>query len=369
MNRYFYYLFAINLIVNTVASVPGILYQNKSSAIFSITLSLIIGTIFSYFIAHFFNQFPGRDLPDILKQYTSKWVSAPFLIGLAIIWYILGLNILINFSLALKAFLTPDMPFLLIVVILLLFITFGILMDSKHVLYTVEIIFILCLPLFLLLLGRLYLSDGAEWDFVGKSIMFSDYSANYSSISASLFLFLGPMHLMIFNRVFKKKQKMTFFQVVPLFIAGAVVSLTTFFIPIAYNGYIGINKIVDPWLLTTDSITFGFPILERVMHIFLILNLATSFLMIVITWHITLKIFSGIFKFKRLKWKEKNGSPYVFCVLFWVVSISIMSNISESKLNKYTTNFYNIIPILVVVFVIVGWSIIRRAKREITPKV
>src|SRR5689334_7817126 len=110
MNRYFYYLIIINMIANVAASVPKILLEARTKgAIVSMILALIMGSMATYTIARFFNKFPGKGLPELLKEYTPKWITIPLLMFLAVGWFSAGLTTLINYSFVLKRFLTPDM--------------------------------------------------------------------------------------------------------------------------------------------------------------------------------------------------------------------------------------------------------------------
>ncbi|WP_342044933.1 hypothetical protein [Bacillus sp. OTU530] len=94
MNQYFYYLIIVNMVANIVACVPKILLEARVSMI----LALIMGSIVTYIIAHFFNKFPGKGLPELLKEYTSKWIAIPLLMLLTVGWFSAGLTTLINYS-------------------------------------------------------------------------------------------------------------------------------------------------------------------------------------------------------------------------------------------------------------------------------
>ncbi|WP_129727353.1 GerAB/ArcD/ProY family transporter [Ectobacillus funiculus] len=163
MNQYFYYLIIVNMVANIVACVPKILLEARTKgAIVSMILALIMGSIVTYIIAYFFNKFPGKGLPELLKEYTSKWIAIPLLMLLTVGWFSAGLTTLINYSFLLKRFLTPDMPLQWIISIFLCFISFGILMSSKSVLYTVEAVLVFNIPLVVLIMTKAYTSEGME---------------------------------------------------------------------------------------------------------------------------------------------------------------------------------------------------------------
>ena len=358
MNQYFYYLIIVNMVANIVACVPKILLEARVSMI----LALITGSIVTYTIARFFNKFPGKGLPELLKEYTPKWIAIPLLMLLAIGWFSAGLTTLINYSFLLKRFLTPDMPLQWIASIFLCFISFGILMSSKSVLYTLEAVLIFNIPFVLLIMIKAYTSEGMEWDYVKESVMYIYHTPSYSAFSTALFPTLGAANLIIFNRVFTKKQRITLLQIGLIFFVFAGNLATTYFVPIGYNGFEYVNRIVYPWVRTSDAMRLEFGFIERVLFIFLMLYLAVSFLSILIHWHVVIELLKKVIWLKWFKWKERNLTPYLFVGVFWFISMQMASHLTEYQVILYTSYFFNCLPAFLISIHLVLWFIKRKAK-------
>ncbi|MFB9760186.1 GerAB/ArcD/ProY family transporter [Ectobacillus funiculus] len=362
MNRYFYYLIIVNMVANIVACVPRILLEARTKgAIVSMILALITGSIVTYTIARFFNKFPGKGLPELLKEYTPKWIAIPLLMLLAIGWFSAGLTTLINYSFLLKRFLTPDMPLQWIASIFLCFISFGILMSSKSVLYTLEAILVFNIPLVILIMIKAYTSEGMEWDFVKEAIMYIYHTPSYSAFSAALFSSIGAVNLIIFNRVFTKKQRMTLLQLGIIFFTLIGNLATTYFVPIGYIGFYHLDRVVYPWVFTSDALRLEFGFIERVLFIFLVLYLAVSFLSILIHWHVVIELLKKMIWLERFKWKEHNLTPYLFVVVFWFISLQTSSYLTEYQVTLYTSYFLNCLPAFLIATFLVLWLIKRRA--------
>ncbi|MFB9760157.1 GerAB/ArcD/ProY family transporter [Ectobacillus funiculus] len=363
MNRYFYYLIIVNMIANIVASVPKILLESREKgAIVSMIFALITGTMVTYTIARFFNKFPGKGLPELLKEHTPKWIAIPFLMLLTVGWFSAGLTTLINYSFLLKRFLTPDMSIQWIVSIFLCFVSFGILMSSKSVLYTVEAVLVFNIPLVLLIMIKAYTGDGMEWDYVKESVMYIYHTPSYSAFSAALFPVIGAGNLIIFNRVFTKKQRMTLLQLGLIFLVLAGNLATTYLVPIGYIGFEHIDRIIYPWVRTSDAMRLEFGFIERVLFVFLVLYLAVSFLSILIHWHVVIELLKKVIWLKRFKWKERNLTPYLFVGVFWFISTQMASYLTEYQVTLYTSYFFNCMPAFLIATLLMLWFIKRRAK-------
>ncbi|WP_342048030.1 GerAB/ArcD/ProY family transporter [Bacillus sp. OTU530] len=363
MNRYFYYLIMINMIANVAASVPTILLAARAKgAIVSMILALITGSMATYTIARFFNKFPGKGLPELLKEYTPKWITIPLLMLLVVAWFSAGLTTLINYSFVLNRFLSPDMSLQWITAIFLCFISFGILMNSKSVLYTLEAILVFSIPLVLILMIKAYTSEGMEWDYVKESIMYIYHTPSYSAFSAALFPTLGAANLIIFNRVFTKKQRITLLQIGLIFFMLAGNLATTYFVPIGYNGFEQVNRILYPWSRTSDAMRLDFGFIERVLFVFLVLYLVVSFLSILIHWHVVIELLKKVIWLKRFKWKERNLTPYLFVGVFWFISLQTASYITGYQITLYANYFFNCLPAFFTIIFLVLWFINRRAK-------
>jgi len=369
MSRYFYYIVILEFVGGVITITPSLLFDvSKEGALISILIALLAGGVFIYFTTRFFNQFPGLGFPELLQLHTPKWVASPLLILFSLVWFTIGLKTLINYAFLLKRFLTPQLQLNWIVFTLLLFISFSFFMQSKKLLYTLEIILLINLPLIIYIIGILYGNQGLEWDYVQKSIMYIYNTPNFLAFSASFLIFLGTANLVIFNREFKQKQKIKVLSLLNLVLLGTGIMFTIYFIPFGYNGFDRIQYMSFPWLLTTDSIKVAIAFLERVMYIFLFLNLSIAFLSINITWHVSMEIFKSTVSLKELKWKQINLGTYLFTLLVWIVSLLVSSYVSESQFLIYSSYLLKFLPPFFFVFLTICWFISWRYKHEVILK-
>ncbi|MBT2659351.1 GerAB/ArcD/ProY family transporter [Bacillus sp. ISL-18] len=126
MNRYFYYLIIVNMLINVVAYVPRYLIEQRfNGTIMSILIAVIITIVFLYVYCNTLNQFPGLGQPEIIKRYTSKWFSVPFLFFVGILFYVSGWFVLLAFINISKMFISPEMSSFLISILFLVLVGTG----------------------------------------------------------------------------------------------------------------------------------------------------------------------------------------------------------------------------------------------------
>jgi hypothetical protein len=363
MSRYFYYLVFVNMVANVVASVPKILLAEKTEgAIVSMILAVFLGMALCYIVARFFNSFPGQGLPELMKRYLPRWFANILLLLIASAWYIAGVVTLVTYSFLLKRFLTPDMPLVWITSIFLIFILYGIRMKTCSVLYTIEFVLLCCLPFIVLIMIKSYTTPELEWDFIKESMMHTYHAPSFSALSASTYLLLGGFNLIIFNRFFTKKHKITLKQILFIGMLSVGALFTTYFIPIGMNGFEAIETIAYPWITTSDTLRLELGVIERILFVFLILYLAISFSSILIHWHVALELFRSVVEFKRLKWKGENYTPFLFMGIFGVAGIQITKYLTEYQLTLYTSYFFNLLLCSLIGIIGLFWFILRRAK-------
>lgn len=364
MNRFFYYLITVNMIVNIVASVPKILLDNsENGAINSMIAGLMVGVPVTYVIATFFNRYPGKGLPELLKDFAPMWFSNFILVYLAVNFYIGGLITLITYTYLLLRFLTPEMSIYIVVSSFILFVSYGVLMKTRSVLHTTEIVLILFTPIFFFMLLKAYTNSEMDWDTVRIAMMHINEFPRFAGFSASLFLFMGVSNLVVFNRLFTKKQKMSIGQLVGIGGMGAAILFTTYFIPIGFGGFDNINSLIYPWISTADSIRMKYGVVERIIFIFMLLYLGFALLSIIIHWHVSIQLLEGVFRAERWKWKGKSLLPFLAIVSFWIISVLLVVQLSEYQLFKYTKQFYNQLP-LFIFFILLSFFVVNRGAKS-----
>lgn len=364
MNRFMYYLLFVNMTANMISAVPKILLNERlNGAIPSMLLSVIFGFIIVYSFVKFFNKFPEKGFPELLKEYAPSWFYYPFLTFIIAFWFVGGLITLITYSFMLKRYLTPDMSLLWIASSILIFVSFGILMNTKTVLNTVENILFITIPVIIYMMIKPFFSDQFEWDFVREAIMHTNHLPNYSAFSASSFVYVGVMNIIIFNRAFtQKKRRLTWKQLLLIGVTGISVLSAAYFIPIGLNGFNHIDHLVYPAITTSDTLRMKYGLIDRLLYLFMPFFLAISFLSMLIHWHVAIETCKDFIWFKRVQWKKMNLTPYLYLAVFWMITLKLITALSEYKLLLYSSYFFNAVPFQIIIFLLVCWFIKRRAK-------
>ncbi|WP_153731399.1 GerAB/ArcD/ProY family transporter [Sporosarcina obsidiansis] len=363
MSRFVYYLIISNMVANIIASVPRILLgKSEGGAILTMIMALFFGVLINWLLIRTFSSFPGKSLPQILDLYVSKWVSLPALFTLGVVWYTAGLQTLISYVDLLLRFLTPEMSVYTIFATFVLVISFGMVMQSRNVLSTLEVVFVMLLPLAIYFLVKIYFNEQLNWDHVKVAVMYIDHPPNYTVFAAASYLFVGAFDIIVFNSLLKKKMVFGFKQAAIVLLLGTFTLITTYFVPIGILGFDKIEDIIYPWILTSDSVRMKFGVIERVIFIFLLIFLAIAFLNIMIHWHVSFKLFKHIFQLDKLQSRKKNIAKSVIIVIFWAAALFITIQVTEYDLFLYSIYFFNIMPVIVIGLIGILLVVKRRAK-------
>lgn len=364
MSRFVYFLLISNMIANLIASSPRILFgKSEEGAIVTMIIALFFGVFINWVLITFFKAFPEKSLPQILSLYLSKWIAIPVLFILGVIWYVSGLQTLITYIDILLRFLTPEMSVYLVIAMFIPVVTFGVIMQSRNILFTLELVFVLSFPVAAYYVVKLYFSEQVSWDHVAIAMTFIDNPPDYTVFSTMTYLFVGAFDIIIFNSLLKKKMTFGIKQALMVFILGAFAIFTTYFIPIGVLGFDQVESILYPWILTSDSIRMKFGVIERVIFIFLLLFLAIAFLNITIHWHVACKLFQSAFGIEQLKIKLREKiSLGIVVVVFWSIAIYTTLKVTEYDLFLYSKYYFNSIPIILIVLMVLMLVVNRRAK-------
>lgn len=365
MNRYFFYMSLVNMLANMAATLPKILIENRTGgAILAMLLSLFPGLLFVYIFLKFFKKFKGKGLPEILPDYFPGWFTKPVILIISFAWFTAGLLTLTSFSFMMKRFLSPETPLILIVSIFLLFISYGILMNSKNVLYAIEIIFLIVTPFIFLFTFKALASKELEWDFIKQAVMYSNHLPNLTSLTTSIFIYLGIANILIFNREFKEGYHYSWKDFVIIGYFGLSLLIVSFFTPIGLNGFDNIGTIIYPGMAVSDALRMPYGIIERVIYVVLILTTCITFLSMLIHWHVALELLKSVFNKKLVVWKKKNLTPYLFIIIYWLVSINTVLALDEHQLIHYSSIYYKILISLFIFASCLFIYILRRAKKQ-----
>ncbi|MBB4825544.1 hypothetical protein HNO89_002778 [Sporosarcina luteola] len=365
MNRFLYYFIILNMIVNIVVEVPKILIDySHQGAITSIIFALIIGASLTWIIIKLFRPFPGRSLPELLELYTPNWLNKLVLLYFSLNWFIAGSLSITTFTLLLKRFLTPEMSSYIILSSFVVLVSYGVLMKTRSLLNSMEIIMILNIPIVVFLIAKVYLDEAMDWDYVKVAMTYVNNWPNYSAVTAALYPLIGIVNIIIFNRYLISKMDMRLKQLFIVFLTGALILFTTFFIPLGYIGF-GISENIQyPWILTSDSVRLKYGLIERFIFIFLLIFLSLSFLNITIHWHVAQKLFEAFYRSKKLIVKGKDLNPYLWLVLFWGITFLVAGRMTEYQLFLLGKYFFNQQPLFLIVLIGSLMLINRGAKKK-----
>lgn len=343
------------MVANIIASVPYILlhFYNDGS-ISAMIIATITGTIIITVYAKFFIQFPGQTLPDLLKQTTAKWFYAPLIFIMAVVWFFAGMITLITFTFLLIRYLTPEMPIVLISLSIILSVILGCFIKTDRVLYTIEIVLLLTLPLIIYIFLKAYTDPNINWDFVKEAALYINQMPNFESFTASFYLFLGVANLFIFNRFFTIKQKFGWKQIITIFLITVSTLFTTYFVPIGFHGTENIDHLIYPWIQTSDSLRMKYSLIERVLFVFLLFYLCIAFLSMLIHWHVSVEYLKYLFTFEKIKYRGFNLGIFIPPTLFTLISTYFVQVINEYHLFRLSS-FLNItlsvfFPFMIIVF-------------------
>lgn len=346
-----------------ISIVPKILLSTKDQgAIWAIIISALFGFILIYGYTNFFSQFPGKSFPEIIDPYLSKWLSYPLLFILSVIAFISGLLTLIAFVFTLKRFLTPESSISLMIFIFLLFTSYGILLNSKSILFALEVIFLIELPIIFTLLLKSFGSDKFEWDFVKIAIMHINTMPTYTSIAVSTLVYVGITNLVIFNKVFQNRWRFDWKDYVIVVSSGLFLLIISFIIPLGLVGFDNIDTFTFPNISSSDSLRFPYGFIERVLYVTLILSLSTTFFTIIIYWHVGLQLLLSMMNIKDNEKKKRNIIISIIIIFFWIVNYYIINNINEHELFNFRKIFYESICLFFIFLLLVFQWIKRRAK-------
>lgn len=366
MSRFIFYLIFINLLTNMVSTTPRtFITESTKGTLGSLLLAIVVGMVLTYAIISLFRHFPGQGLPEILDACMPKWISTPIILFLSLSWYGAGLITLITYVFIIIRFLTPEMSIYLIVLTFAFVITFGVFMYTKSILFASEIVVVLVVPFIVFVQLKGYFGKAFDWDYVRIAIMHINHLPSYPAFVTALYVVIGVANLIIFNREFTELKKPTRKSMILLTFASLYILLTTYLLPVGMSGFEALENVLYPWIMTSDSIRMKFGLIERVVFIFIAAFLAVSTMSIIIHWHVSMKLLSSVFHFKKLKWKSFNLTLPLFTVLFWTIATTATKMFTGDVLFKsaYYFDVY-LLPVILVLLIACLLYAKRRAKSE-----
>lgn len=361
--RYFYYLYLINALINIINFVPRVLIDNRfEGALLSILISVVLGSTLLITFTKIISHFPGEGLPEIVDSTIPRFIGIPLLCIFASLWYGSGAITLVSFVDITLRFISPDVsPFFALIAFLLL-VTISSRLKTESILYALETTLIINCPLAAYMLLKALINPHFSWDAVMQVITHLWTMPKYNSIAGASFIFTGYVNLAIFNRSFKSL-KPRHLWMIP--VSGLLILLITLLVPIGYHGTIGVEDQVYTWFSTADAIRSEFFIVERVLFIFYFTYLALSLVSAVIHWHIALEIFKGFFMKKKTKGlKAASNKDWWILGVMTAVTVWMGFYLDQVKLTVLGQWFLNVrlpVEFLLIATIIAAYR--RRKKR------
>ena len=204
MNRYFYYLIILNMLVNVFLYVPNILLQERfDGAVMGILLGFVIGCTLLFTFTASINKFAGSGVVELFSS-VPKWFRLFFLSFISIMWFGAGAISLLAFNNVTIRFVNPDISGVNMITVFAIFIILLLVrLKSDSLLFTMELVFIINLPLVLTIMFHSYTNDYISWDSIKEVGTHFWEIPSWSVLAASTFVFSGYTNLILFFSVIK----------------------------------------------------------------------------------------------------------------------------------------------------------------------
>lgn len=329
-NKYFYYLFMQNALINLVNYMPRILIHDRfNGALLSMIIGLGVGTVLLLLFVKMLAKFPQQGLPEIIHTYLPRWIGSPVLIVMSSLWITSSVLTLVGFVDMTNRFISPDVSPYLVLVGFLVVVGLCARLDSESILYGLEIILYMTFPLIIYMVIRAYSSPYHSWDAILQVVTYLWKVPQYKTIAAATYVFTGYTNMVIFNRVFKRLRVKHLWFFVLLAINTLFISV---FAPIGFLGAEGVGEYVYPAFSTIDSVRIRYFIIERMIYVFYVVYMCLSLVNSIIHWHVSKELIMGAFKKVSLSQvltpKEIRGRKkmewYILAIYSVIVYISFL---------------------------------------------
>lgn len=315
MNRYFLYLILLNMLTNIIIFVPKILIKYRyDGAIMSIIIAIFIGLALMYLDTKVFARFAGRGLPEIIDNKMKKPYKISLLVGFSLFWFTAGLLSLLGFIDILHRFINPELSKFWLMAIFLAVICFVIQLPTQKVMYLLEIVLLINVPLIGFIFYKAVFSDYLSWDSIFEVGTHFFTLPKLKPIAVATYAFSGYANIIIFNRLFKEKIKSI--NLVIILVLSILNLFTTVFIPIGMHGVDGVHEYLYPWIMTSDSLRLVYSPIERALFIFLMLYVSITLLSVSVHWHVAYELIKG--SYSQNSSKKQN---WLVLAIFFSVSI------------------------------------------------
>ncbi len=319
------------MLANVIAFVPRILLDKRfDGAVMSLLAALPISLVLMGLMIRSMQAFPQRGLPEILQDYLSPWLVHIFMGFFGIMWYAAGAVTLYYFADVSVRFINPEMSTVQTMFLYCTVLVFLIQLQSRKVLYLLEILIILQVPFILFIMVKASFNQYVLWDSMLEAATYIFHPPHIVALSAATYMFTGYLNIVVFNRVFEKPASMRLLWIVgPV---GMLNLLTTYFIPIGMHGMDSVGELVYKWFTTADAIRLQYGFVERLIFVFLLLYLTISLLSTLVHWHVSLQMFKSWFFVDSNKSKKSKKLSWYFAAVFGAGGIALAYWMNEQTM-------------------------------------
>ncbi|WCK56535.1 GerAB/ArcD/ProY family transporter [Aneurinibacillus sp. Ricciae_BoGa-3] len=340
MNRYWFYLILENMLVNVIIFIPYALIEQRFDGMMqSILWGIPIGVFFIYLFMKSLSKFPGKDLPQIMREASPRWFALPFILLHGVMIYLAGAITMVAFCNITITFINPDIPLPLLLLVFSIVASVIIQLPSEKILYFIEIVIVIYVPWHIFILFKAFISPQMRWDAIVESLTHITNPPNWSGVAASSYIFSGYANMAIFNRLFK-----TTFRFRWAIIYGLMGILTLFgsvFIPIGLEGTGGVGDFTFPAVVAADSLRVQYGFVERLIFLFLFLYAHISFMSMVIHWHVSMEIFKRSLP-KNVKQGKKNVAARWVASALFIGGVLILGSFNEEQFFRFSERWISV---------------------------
>jgi hypothetical protein len=352
------------MLMNIFLYVPSILIDNRyEGTVLAIPIGILIGTTFLYLFTISLNKFPAKGVPEVL-EYLPNWFRIGFLVYFSIMWFLAGCVALMAFNNITIRMVNPDIPGTYMIGIFAI----GILLilarlKTKNILYLIEIILVINLPLIFIILSQSFFSEYFTWPSIIEVAGHFKAIPSFEVIAACSFVFSGYTNMVVFNKVFKEKINVKRLWFIP--ILGLFNLLTTVFIPIGYWGADGVGELTYPWIATADTLFIEFGPIERLITPFILLYVSISIISVVVHWHVALEVIKTLFKWDKLEGLKRPILLYSILATFGIFVLLMELNFNEKDILLFGSTWLQVrLPSELILVLLMLFLARRRNKYE-----
>jgi len=363
MNRYLFYM--IVLVFIALMSVQQVIFLDEAyrGSLMSILLAFIAGTGFIVWLTRLFSRFPNQGLPEIAHRWLPRPLAVPFLLVQSALWFATGVFPLLYMCEVAKRFIDPDYatnePLALFLAVIVMFVN----IHSLSLLYFIEIILVLTLPLLVVLCFKSYFSDQLMSYSMMEAASRILEAPTYGAFSAAVLLFCGCMGLVVFNRHIAPKVVNLWYLL--LLSAGCFAFLlTAYFIPIGLFGADGIQYINYPWYAVADTLRMQYGFVDRILFITIPLNIFTTLALVLMTWHVGLQLWKSVWPNPRTVWGNL-AIAYVPIAALFVFLEMVENELGFTRVKEYAAYWNWGQPVGAILVLLLLSFAARRSKRSL----